>query len=147
MPAGRRRCIITASQRRTDDSPVADATGPTDDVLLDRPLHRAVLAALDDLKAVDPVAIDVRQRTGVTDVMVVASGNSNRHVKAIANAVVERAAEVGVKPIGVEGEQAAEWILVDLGDAVVHVMLPALRDLYRLERIWAVQSGEDSTEA
>ena len=96
------------------------------------------------MKAVDPVSLDVRGRTGITDFMFIASGNSNRHVKAIADAVAERARESGVRPLGMEGETAAEWILVDLGDVVVHVMLPRVRELYRLERIWGIDAPDES---
>lgn len=104
-------------------------------------LQQLVMDALEDLKAVDPVVIDVQGRTSITDLMFVASGNSNRHVKSIADNVVDKAKEAGIRPLGVEGEQGAEWILVDLGDAVVHVMLPKTRDLYRLEDVWSM-AGE-----
>ncbi len=105
-----------------------------------------MLDALDEIKAVDPVVLDVRGKTGITDLMVVVSGNSNRHVKAIADTVVEHMKRKGLRPLGVEGEEAAEWILVDLGDAVVHVMLPRVRELYRLERIWGVDATPGSEE-
>lgn len=107
-----------------------------------------VLEALDDLKALDPVVLDVRGKTGITDLMIVAAGNSARHVKSIADNVVEKARERGVRALGLEGTEAAEWVLVDLGDVVVHVMLPRVRDLYRLERIWGIEEDEgDSREA
>ncbi len=109
-----------------------------------RRLQDSVLEALEDMKAIDPVSLNVRGRTGITDFMFIASGNSNRHVKAIADRVVENVRRAGVRPLGVEGEQAAEWILVDLGDAVVHVMLPRVRELYRLERIWGLDAPEDA---
>lgn len=101
-----------------------------------------VLDAVGELKGVDPVLLDVRGKTGITDLMVVVSGNSNRHVKAIADSVVEQAKERGLRPLGVEGEESGEWILVDLGDAVVHVMLPRVRELYRLERIWGLEAED-----
>lgn len=102
--------------------------------------------ALADLKAVDPIMLDVRGKTAITDYMFVASGNSNRHVKSIADSVIDKAKAAGIRPLGVEGEQAGEWILVDLGDAVVHVMLPKVRDLYRLERIWGVEGDGDADQ-
>lgn len=103
-----------------------------------------VLTSLEDMKAVEPMVLDVRGKTGITDIMVVASGNSGRHVKAIAARVVEDAKDRGLRPLGVEGEESAEWVLVDLGDVVVHVMVPKMRDLYRLERIWGIDESEDS---
>jgi len=95
-----------------------------------------VLDALDDLKAVDPVVVDVRELSSVMDYLVVASGTSSRHVKSLADIVLEKAKEKGLRPIGVEGEVAGEWVLVDYGDVVVHVMQPATRSFYDLERLW-----------
>jgi len=106
-------------------------------------LADVVRAALADMKAIDPVEIDVRGKTSITDLMFVVSGNSTRHVKSIADNVIEKVKEAGARPLGIEGELAAEWILVDLGDAVVHVMLPKMRELYRLESIWGVDSDEE----
>ena len=100
------------------------------------PLKSLVLEALDDLKAVNPVEMDVAELTDVMDYLVIASGTSNRHVKSLADNVVMEAKRAGVRPLGVEGEQAAEWVLVDFGSVVVHVMLPATRDFYDLERLW-----------
>ena len=106
---------------------------PPTDVLL-----KAVHAALDELKARDAVEIDVRGKSSVTDYMVVASGTSTRHVKSIADEVVRFVKKLDVQPLGVEGEREAEWVLVDLGDVVVHVMLPRVREFYALERLWTV---------
>ena len=97
-----------------------------------------MLAALDDLKARDVREIDVRDKSSVTDLLVVASGTSSRHVKSIADEVVKKAKHAGLPPIGVEGQREAEWVLVDLGDIVVHVMLPRTREFYGLERLWTV---------
>lgn len=110
-------------------------------------LNALVKDALDDLKAVDPVLLDVRGRTPLADLMVVTSGNSTRHVKSIADHVAQKAKAAGLPPLGVEGEDAGEWILVDLGDAVVHVMLPKVRELYRLERIWGFGEDEEAEVA
>ena len=99
-------------------------------------LLREVHDALENLKAIDIRDIDVRGKTGVTDYMVIASGTSSRHVKSIADEVQRRARQMGNPPIGVEGEREAEWVLVDLGDAIVHIMLPRMRDLYMLEKLW-----------
>ncbi len=104
-----------------------------------------VHAALEEIKARDAIEIDVRGKTSVTDYMVIASGTSTRHVKSIADEVVRFAKKTGVMPLGVEGEREAEWVLVDLGDVVVHVMLPRVREFYALERLWTVgdQPPED----
>ncbi len=106
---------------------------PDVDVLL-----RHVLTAVEELKAKDVVDIDVRGKTSVCDFMVVASGTSTRHVKSIADEVVRHAKKLDVMPLGVEGEREAEWVLVDLGDVIVHVMLPRVREFYALERLWTV---------
>ncbi|HHH35238.1 MAG TPA: ribosome silencing factor [Gammaproteobacteria bacterium] len=107
-------------------------------------LQSVVTEALEDLKAVDIVVLDVRGMTTVTDYMVIASGTSDRHVKALLNNVVEKVKSRGVRPLGVEGERDAQWGLVDLGDVVVHIMLPQVRDFYQLEKLWRV--GEASSD-
>lgn len=95
-----------------------------------------VLNALDEMKARNVATLDVRDMTSVADDMVIASGTSSRHVKAVADNVVDKAKKAGFPPLGTEGAQAAEWILVDLGDVIVHVMQPAAREFYDLERLW-----------
>jgi ribosome-associated protein len=101
-------------------------------------LLQIVLKALDDMKGVDVRVIDVRELTAITDRMVIVSGTSTRHVKALAENVALQAKQHGYKPLGIEGENAAEWVLVDLADVVVHVMLPEIRDFYALEKLWSV---------
>jgi ribosome-associated protein len=103
---------------------------PSDEILT------LVLAALDDGKGKDIKVIDVRGKTGITDYMVIASGTSERHVKSLADRVVEHAKIHRVPPLGVEGENTGEWVLVDLGDAIVHVMKPQTREFYQLEKLW-----------
>ena len=98
--------------------------------------------ALEDLKAVDPVVLDVRELSAMMDWLVVASGTSSRHVKSLADNVMVKAREQGVRPLGVEGERVGEWVLVDFGDVVVHVMQPAARSFYDLERLWSIQSAQ-----
>ena len=88
------------------------------------------------MKALDPVVIDVRALSSVMDFLVVASGTSTRHVKSLADNVILKAKEGGMRPIGVEGESVGEWVLVDFGDLVLHVMQPAARSFYDLERLW-----------
>jgi len=99
-------------------------------------LKELIVDALDDLKAVNTVTLDVTGLTDVMDYLVISSGTSNRHVKSLASNVSMEAKKQGMRPIGVEGDDAGEWVLVDFGDVVVHVMLPATRDFYDLERLW-----------
>lgn len=99
-------------------------------------LVRTVTDALEDMKAVNVKVLDVRDVTDVSDCMVLASGNSDRHVRSIADRVVERARAAGFRPIGVEGQRDGEWVLVDLNDVLVHVMLPRVREFYALEELW-----------
>jgi len=101
-------------------------------------LTDVVIGALNDLKAQEIQVLDVSKMTSITDMMVVASGTSNRHVKALSENIIEEAKKFGVRPIGVEGEKEADWVLVDLGDVVVHIMLPRVREFYNLEKLWSV---------
>jgi len=105
-------------------------------------LLEIVVDAIDAMKGVDLMVIDVRDMTSITDRMVITSGTSTRHVKSIAETVAEtvalKAKQGGFPALGVEGAQAAEWVLIDLGDVVVHVMTPAIREFYALEKLWAV---------
>jgi ribosome-associated protein len=110
-------------------------------------LRKSVIDALEDLKAKDIREIDVRGKTSIADLLVIASGTSARHVKSIADEVVRFAKKAGVMPLGVEGEQEAEWVLVDLGDVIVHVMLPRIREFYGLERLWSVSDRDVQGEA
>ena len=101
-------------------------------------LRKSVIDALEELKAKDIREIDVRGKTSIADLLVIASGTSARHVKSIADEVTRFAKKAGVIPLGVEGEVEGEWVLVDLGDVIVHVMLPRIREFYGLERLWTV---------
>jgi ribosome-associated protein len=105
-------------------------------------LRKHVIDALEDLKAKDIREIDVRGKTSIADLLVIASGTSARHVKSIADEVTKFAKKAGVMPLGVEGETEGEWVLVDLGDVIVHVMLPRIREFYGLERLWTVGDHE-----
>ena len=101
-----------------------------------------VAEALGDMKAQQVTVLDVHELTDVTDVIVIASGTSDRHVKSIASSVVMAAKRGGFRPSGVEGEREGEWVLVDLGDVIVHVMLPRVREFYGLEKLWDVQATD-----
>jgi ribosome-associated protein len=93
---------------------------------------------LDDLKAENVLSLDVKHLTSLLDLMIIASGRSDRHVRALADALIERAAAAGIPLLGVEGKQSGEWVLVDLADVVVHVMLPRTRAFYELEKLWDI---------
>ena len=110
-------------------------------------IAQVVSGALDDLKAVEATFLDVRHLTTVTDAMAIASGRSDRHVRAIASAVVEQCKKAGHRPLGVEGQKAGEWVLVDLGELVVHVMLPRVREFYNLEKLWDISARDEAAEA
>ena len=105
-----------------------------------------VQAALEDMKAQEVSCLDVRHLTSVTDTMFIASGRSDRHVRAVADNVIARVKEAGYAPIGIEGQEAGEWVLVDLADVVVHVMLPRVRDFYKLESLWDLNVREAAAE-
>ena len=96
--------------------------------------------ALEDIKGMDIKVLDVIDKSSVTDIMIFASGNTSRQVKALANSVADKAKKAGSPALGIEGDESNEWVLVDLGDVVVHVMQPSIREFYNLEKLW----GEDS---
>lgn len=102
-------------------------------------LRDVVLQTLDDMKAKDVLVLDVRNKTCITDIMIIASGTSDRHVKSIAETVAFKAKMAGEPPLGTEGLADGEWALVDLNGVVVHVMQPKVRDFYHLERLWSME--------
>jgi len=108
-------------------------------------LRDQVVRALEDLKGREIVALDVSRATSVTDYMVIVSGTSNRHVKALVDSVLESSKARGIPTYGVEGLESMEWVLVDLGDVVVHVMQPSAREFYDLERLWSEVPSVEST--
>jgi len=110
-------------------------------------LEKLVVAALEDMKAVNIKRLDVRGLTDVADAMIVASGNSDRHVRAIAEHVVDKARAAGRRPFGVEGKRDSEWVLVDLQDVLVHVMLPRVREFYALEQLWEAPATRAAVSA
>lgn len=101
-------------------------------------LKQLAIDALEDLKAEDLVVFDVADKTTVTDWLIIASGSSSRHVKSIANNVIAEAKKAGNPPLGAEGEDEGEWVLVDLGDVIVHVMQRQVREYYDLESLWSM---------
>jgi ribosome-associated protein len=105
------------------------------------PVLDVVEHALDEMKAVNVKVLEVSKLTDITDTMIIASGNSDRHVRSIADRVVEHAKKAGYRPMGVEGERDGEWVLVDLQDVIVHIMLPKVREFYRLESLWDVSAA------
>jgi ribosome-associated protein len=92
--------------------------------------------ALADMKALEVKLLDVRGLTDIADYMVIASGTSDRHVRSVAQRVVEKVKEAGFRPLGVEGQQDGDWVLIDLSEVIVHVMLPRVREFYGLEKLW-----------
>ena len=108
-------------------------------------LLEIVIAALQDIKGVDIRVIDVRGLTAITDRMVIVSGTSSRHIKALAENVVLEAKRHGFAALGVEGEDSTGWILVDLTDVVVHIMMPEIREFYALEKLWSVGDRDNAS--
>ena len=105
-------------------------------------LKKVVLDALADMKALDVVVLDVRGLTDIADFMIIASGTSDRHVRAVAQRVVEKTKEAGFRPHGVEGQQDSDWVLIDLHEMIVHVMLPRVREFYGLEKLWDLTASK-----
>jgi ribosome-associated protein len=108
-------------------------------------LRDLVVDALEDRKGRKIVVLDVAKFTDITDLMIIASGTSNRHVKALVDQVVESAKAAGNPPLGVEGRETHEWVLVDLGDVLVHLMQNETRDFYDLERLWSDLPSDTET--
>jgi len=132
----KRRTAVTTAQRR-NRAPRPKKIRETPGVLT-----AIAIAALEDMKAVNVKVLDVRKLTDVTDTMIVATGTSDRHVKSIAGRLVERCRQAGRRPYGVEGEREGEWVLVDLQDLIVHVMLPRIREFYGLEKLWDLRPAQ-----
>jgi len=107
-------------------------------------LRELVIKALEDFKAIDIQSIDVSQQNPLTELFVVASGNSTRHVKSMAENLIMRVKAAGCQPLGVEGAEQGDWVLVDLNDVIVHLMLPQTRAFYNLEKLWQVSSEQRS---
>ena len=120
---------------------------PPQDALPFAKLQDLVVTALEDFKAIDIQQIDVSGQNPLTDMFVVASGSSLRHIKSMAENLVIKAKEAGCPPLGVEGDRQAEWVLVDLNDIIVHLMLPQTRAFYNLEKLWEASSQQRSGQS
>ncbi len=105
-------------------------------------LKALAVAALEDAKGHDVRVLDVKEMTDITDFMIIASGTSDRHVRALAERVRDRLREHQIRPLGSEGDEQGEWVLIDLGDVVVHVMHPQAREFYALEKLWSEEVRE-----
>jgi ribosome-associated protein len=127
--------------KRSPRKATAKAAPPPANVRRIRPLVQVVEGALDEMKAVNVRVLDVHKLTDIADTMIIASGNSDRHVRSIADRIIEHAKKGGYRPMGVEGERDGEWVLVDLQDVIVHIMLPRVREFYRLENLWDVSAA------
>lgn len=114
------------------------------DDLSSEQMRQMVVSTLEDLKAIDVQSLDVSEFSSLTDGMVIASGNSTRHVKSMADKLVTLAKSWGTPPLGVEGQRQGEWVLVDLNDVIVHLMLPQTRAFYNLEKLWEASSSRRS---
>jgi ribosome-associated protein len=135
------------STRKIRDGKKAVATPKTARKPKAPSLKTVILDALDDMKALEVKFLDVRGLTDIADFMVIASGTSDRHVRSVAQRVVEKAKESGFRPHGVEGQQDGDWVLIDLNEMIVHVMLPRVREFYGLEKLWDMTATKRAARA
>lgn len=108
---------------------------------------KIVQTVLDDKKGKYITTLDVRGKTSFTDYMVLVTGTSDRHLKSLCDYVVEKLGEFGVKPLGIEGDLGSDWVLLDLGDVIVHAMTAQSREFYQLEKLWSVDQSKESGKA
>ena len=128
-PAAKKKAAAPKTARKSAAKPGAASNAKPS-------LKTVVIDALADMKALEVKVLDVRGLTDIADYMVIASGTSDRHVRSVAQRVVEKTKEAGFRPHGVEGQQDGDWVLIDLHDLIVHVMLPRVREFYGLEKLW-----------
>ncbi|MDP0561050.1 MAG: ribosome silencing factor [Candidatus Endonucleobacter sp. (ex Gigantidas childressi)] len=102
-------------------------------------LKNLIIETLNELKGNNIISMDVTDLTSVTDYMIIACGTSDRHVKSLADNLIDKCKKHGIRPLGTEGVESSEWVLVDFGDVVAHIMLPATRQFYDLERLWGIK--------
>lgn len=142
-PAGERK-TKTGKKTAVTRKPAVSSTGAAPQsaaaqaIARSAALRAVVVAALDDMKALEIKVLDVRGLTDVADTMVIASGTSDRHVRSVAQKLVEKTKAAGFRPHGVEGQQDSDWVLIDLNEMIVHVMLPRVREFYGLEKLWDI---------
>lgn len=141
VAAPSRKAAAPAKLPQAAGGSVADQVGNNIAKNIAKNIVRVVEGALDEMKAVQVKILDVRKLTDIADTLVIASGNSDRHVRSIADRVLEHARKAGFRPTGVEGQRDGEWVLVDLQDVIVHIMLPRVREMYRLENLWDVSAA------
>ncbi len=106
-------------------------------------LLKIVQDVLDERKGQHITTLDVRDKTSFTDYMVIVTGTSDRHLKSLCDYVIEKVQENGVKPLGIEGDLGSDWVLLDLGDVIVHAMTAQARDYYQLEKLWSVDAPKE----
>ena len=129
------------------EKPVREIGTPARPKSKSNPLTAVVMDALADMKALEVKLLDVRGLTDIADFMVMASGTSDRHVRSVAQRVVEKAKEAGFRPHGVEGLKDGDWVLIDLSEMIIHVMLPRVREFYGLEKLWDMTSAKRAARA
>jgi ribosome-associated protein len=139
VPARKKTTTPKTTSRRKAVSAKVSKTAPS--------LKTVVVDALADMKALEVKVLDVRGLTDIADWMVIASGTSDRHVRSVAQRVVERTKEAGFRPHGVEGQQDSDWVLIDLSEMIVHVMLPRVREFYGLEKLWDITAAKRAARA
>lgn len=132
--AGKRPAPKPAPRKPKKSGPATEPLQPS--------LRSVVIAALEDMKALEIKVLDVRGLTDIADTMVIASGTSDRHVRSVAQRVVEKTKQAGFRPHGVEGQQDSDWVLIDLHDLIVHIMLPRVREFYGLEKLWDMTASK-----
>jgi ribosome-associated protein len=129
--------------RRLDDYLLTNQNSA--DALTFEQLRELVLTALEGFKAIDIQTIDVSEQNPLTELFVIASGSSSRHLKSMAENLIIKAKAAGCPPLGVEGQRQSDWVLVDLNDVIVHLMLPQARAFYNLEKLWEASSDQRSS--
>jgi ribosome-associated protein len=137
----------TTSRSKAASAGKAGSAGNSKVTKVPPSLKAVVVDALADMKALEVKVLDVRGLTDIADWMVIASGTSDRHVRSVAQRVVERTKEAGFRPHGVEGQQDSDWVLIDLNEMIVHVMLPRVREFYGLEKLWDITATKRAARA